>query len=94
MHAMQAGSFYRMKRPTIGIYSDSIQRITVPPGAYVKIIKPKGTFVEADWDGRHMLIFAIDISERAELVQVASAGASVDGNGSSPLETNIAEHGC
>ena len=83
-----------MTLPTFGVCPDAAQRTMVPVGAYVKIVKPEKTFVEVEWDGRHMFIFAIDISERAELVQVASVGASVEGNGSSSLETHIAEHGC
>jgi hypothetical protein len=74
----QEGRFYRMMRPTLGVCSDTGERIPiiVPIGAFVKIIKPEGTFVEVKWDERQVFMFALDLSERGELVQVVGAGQS------------------
>jgi hypothetical protein len=85
-----------MKHPTLGVYSEAGQRIMAPVGAYVKIVKPEGTFAEVEWDGRHVFMFAVDISERAELVRVASIGASVDGKwivaNISPINQHLAHY--
>jgi hypothetical protein len=71
---------YRMTSSVSAIRCDGDKRIAIslPEGSIVTVelgerVLPKG-LVEVSWDGKRLLMFAVDLRERAEQVRVRGAG--------------------
>ena len=68
-----AGMRYRLNTPTLAILSEHGQRIpiTIPQGGIVRVVGPTyddRQLVDIEWEGKKLLMFAVDLRERGELV--------------------------
>ncbi len=68
---------YRLRVTTVAIHEGNPRptAISIPAGTVLQV--PDGLvnasgFVEVEWDGKTVQMFAIDLRERGELIQVAS----------------------
>ena len=61
---------YRLNKPSLAIGTRDGQRLTVviPANATVYVLKRHGRdrFVDVDWDGQTVEMFAVDLTERGE----------------------------
>ena len=71
---MTTGQVYRLSSATLGILSiDNFQRIpvTVPTNALVTVLDGDingNRFVDCEWEGKTLTMFAIDVRVRGEIV--------------------------
>jgi hypothetical protein len=71
-----AGKRYRLNTPTLAILSRDGQRVplTIPHDGIVRVIGPAyddRQLVDVEWEGKKLLMFAIDLRNRGELVDGA-----------------------
>jgi hypothetical protein len=71
-------SHYKLRIGTVGTYNegDAKVAIAIPRGSVLKISDDRRDalgFVDADWDGTRVRVFAIDLQNRGDLVQARSA---------------------
>lgn len=67
------GRSYRLNADTLGILSESRIAISIPYNAVVTVVNepPNGNrMVDVMWEGKRVMIFADDLRERGELVNV------------------------
>ena len=69
---------YRLRTTTLGVFQKPTRpvAISIPAGTILKV--PDGFanaagFVEVEWDGKRVQIFAVDLRERGELIKTRSA---------------------
>jgi hypothetical protein len=68
---------YKLRVATVGIHEGNPRpsAISIPAGTVLQVpdgfVNASG-FVEVEWDGKTVQMFAVDLSERGELIQVAS----------------------
>jgi len=69
---------YRLTASTLGIHQTGMSSvaISIPAGTVVTV--PRGLvknvgFVEVEWEGKCIDVFAVDLRERGELVRAMSA---------------------
>jgi hypothetical protein len=78
---MLSGTRFQLKRETISIHTNGVERniVLVPEGAIVEVIsgpKPDDKrMVEIVWDTKVLVMFAEDIQARGDEVTGSSAGA-------------------
>jgi hypothetical protein len=70
------GKCYRLKTPTLAIMSRDGQRVpmTVPHGGVVLVLARNhddNHLVDVEWEGKPVLMFAVDLQDRGELVDEA-----------------------
>jgi hypothetical protein len=68
------GERYRLNTPTLAILSCDGQRIpmTIPQGGIVRVAGPTYAdrqLFDVEWEGKKLLMFAVDLRERGELVE-------------------------
>jgi hypothetical protein len=83
---------YRLWIETVAVHQQATRRVamTIPSGTVLKVLnadKDANGFVEVEWDGESVQIFAIDLRDRGELIGShegvlarAKAAASCHGN--------------
>jgi hypothetical protein len=68
------GKRYRLNIPTLAILSKDGQRVpmTIPYGGIVRVIGSTyddRQLVDVEWEGKKLLMFAVDLRERGEMVE-------------------------
>jgi hypothetical protein len=68
---------YRLNAATLAIQTKDghIESVVVPDGAVLTIptsLIDSGGFIECEWDGRSVMILALDLRQRAERVDLVS----------------------
>jgi len=68
----------RLKTTTVGVHQAAARpvAISIPAGSVLRV--PDGLvnaagFVDAEWEGKRVRIFAVDLSDRGDLLMVMSA---------------------
>ncbi len=69
---------YRLSATTLGVHQQGIRSvaISIPAGTVVGVASGLGKdvgFVEIEWEGKCIRVFAVDLRERGELVKAMSA---------------------
>jgi hypothetical protein len=69
---------YRLRTTTLGVHQEATRHvaITIPAGTILKVpdgIANAAGFVEVEWDGERVEIFAVDLRDRGELIKAMSA---------------------
>jgi hypothetical protein len=68
---------YRLRTATVAVHKESTRpvAITIPAGTILKgfdgLANTSG-FVEVEWDGERVQIFAVDLRDRGEIIRRAS----------------------
>lgn len=69
---------YRLRTTTVGVHQEATRpvAISIPAGTVLKVpddsVSSTG-LIEVEWDGETVQIFAIDLSDRGELIKARSA---------------------
>jgi hypothetical protein len=69
---------YRLRTTTLGVHQGDTSpvAISIPAGTVLSVpegaVKNSG-FVNVEWDGQSVQIFAVDLRERGELIKTMSA---------------------
>ena len=71
-------TYYRLRATTVGLHQGATQPVAIwiPAGTVVQV--PDGFvnnagFVEVEWDGKSVQIFAVDLLDRGERLRAVSA---------------------
>jgi hypothetical protein len=69
---------YRLRTATVALHQEAARpvAITIPSGTIVKVphgLADSGVFVDVEWDGERVQIFAVDLRDRGELIKARSA---------------------
>ena len=66
------GKRYRLKTPTLAILDQDGHKLplTIPLGAEVRVVEPiyENKLLDVEWEGKRVLMFALDLRERGELL--------------------------
>ncbi len=73
MESLMVGQRYRMKTPTLAILVQGGERVpmTIPSSGIVRVLRQNHFDihqVDVEWEGKVMLMFAVDLRDRGELV--------------------------
>jgi len=73
--------YYTLRTETLGVEQTGIRpvAISIPAGVVLKVsdvLPDAAGFVEAEWEGKSVQIFASDLRERGQLITARSATAS------------------
>ncbi len=72
---MQRGAVWKLTSPLLGMcdVEDNVSSygrtlVTLPANSRLKVLNasPENAFVEAVWEGRHVLVFRIDLEKRGK----------------------------
>lgn len=69
---------YRLRRATVGLHQEATRlvAISIPAGAILRVpddFANSTGFVEIEWNGESVQMFAVDIRDRGELIKTQSA---------------------
>jgi hypothetical protein len=69
---------YKLRKTTVGIDPEATRpvAITIPAGTVLRVpsdLANAAGFVEVEWDGKSVHIFAVDLNSRGELVKTMNA---------------------
>jgi len=72
------GHRYRLKTPTLAIMDHDGHRlpVTIPVGGVVLVVAGlphEDRLVDVEWEGKRLLMFAVDLRDRGELAEGAGA---------------------
>jgi hypothetical protein len=71
------GRVYRLRTATLGILAEPDNQripITLPTDAVLRVVGPNGTsdrMIDVQWEGKTLAMFAVDLSERGEIVEAS-----------------------
>lgn len=70
--------YYKLRTATVGIDQETTRPvvISIPAGSLVRVpddFVATGGFVNVDWNGKSVQIFAVDLRDRGELIKARSA---------------------
>lgn len=67
------GLRFRLTAPTLAIVEADRSTVTIPDGAVLAVLEDVSSspFVRVTWTGRTVLMFAVDLKERGEIVRTA-----------------------
>ena len=71
--------YYRLRTTTVGLQQGAVRpfAVVIPADSVLRV--PDGLpnadgFVEAEWDGQIIQLFAVDLADRGERIRTMSAG--------------------
>jgi len=69
---------YRLRTTTVAVHQEATRpvAVSIPAGTLLRVPDDSANargFVEVEWDGRRVQIFAVDLLVRRELVKIRSA---------------------
>ncbi len=71
---------YKLQFATVGVHQGAAHpvAVTIPSGTTLQVTDDSADangFVEVEWHGERLQIFAVDLQNRGQLIKVRSAGA-------------------
>ena len=72
------GQRYRMRIPTLAVLTEDGRKVmmTIPEGGEIEVIDgplDSDGFLDVSWEGKSVMMFGIDIRERGERLDTATA---------------------
>jgi len=69
---------YRLRTTTLAVHEEATRpvAISIPAGTVVRVSDNSansGGFVEVEWDGNNVKVFAVDLRDRGELIKARNA---------------------